>query len=155
MLLALGFPFETTTAVTRLILGGTFERFPGLKIMVAHSGGALPYLAGRLDACVLGHVDGNVRLRHAPSEYLRMMYYDAISYQVPTLELLIALVGADRLMFGTDHPFFPPDVPNAELDTTAWHSPVAHRPMLAALGEETAGAILRGNAASILNLTLP
>lgn len=155
MLLALGFPFETTTAVTRLILGGTFDRFPGLKVMVAHAGGALPYLAGRLDACVLGHLDANVKLRQAPSDYLRMMYYDAISYQVRTLDLLIALVGGDRLMFGTDHPFFPPDVPNAALDATEWHSPAAHRPVLAALGEARAEKILRGNAAAILNVPLP
>jgi predicted TIM-barrel fold metal-dependent hydrolase len=153
MALALGFPFETTTAITRLILGGTFDRFPGLKIMVAHSGGALPYLAGRLDACVAG--DAAVRLKQRPSDYLRMMYFDAISYQAPTLQLLISLVGAERIMFGTDHPFFPPVVANAELDTTEWHSPAAHRPILAALGDETAAAILRGNAMATFGLTLP
>ncbi len=155
MALALGFPFETTTAVTRLILGGTFDRFPGLKLMVAHSGGALPYLAGRLDACVGGHREHPVPLKQRPSDYLRMMYFDAISYQVPTLELLISLVGVERIMFGTDHPFFPPVVPNADLDTTEWHSPVAHRPILAALGAETETAILSGNALSVFGLTLP
>jgi predicted TIM-barrel fold metal-dependent hydrolase len=152
MLLALGFPFETTTAITRLILGGTFDRFPGLKVMVAHSGGALPYLAGRLDACVGDHLDPNIKLKQEPSAYLRMMYFDAISYSVPTLELLISLVGVDRLMFGTDHPFFPPAVPNAELESTEWHSPVAHRPVLAALGEAAGTAILRGNARRIFGL---
>jgi predicted TIM-barrel fold metal-dependent hydrolase len=152
LLLALGFPFETTTAITRLILGGTFDRFPGLKVMVAHSGGALPYLAGRLDACVGDHLDPNIRLKQEASAYLRMMYFDAISYSVPTLELLISLVGVERLMFGTDHPFFPPAVPNAELEATAWHSPVAHRPVLAALGETAATAILRDNARRILGL---
>lgn len=50
--LALGFPFETTAAVARLILGGVLDRFPGLRLLVAHAGGVLPYLAGRLDACV-------------------------------------------------------------------------------------------------------
>ena len=152
MALALGFPFETATAVTRLILGGTFDRFPGLKVMVAHSGGALPYLAGRLDACVVGREDSVVKLRHPPSAYLRMMYFDAISYQVPTLRLLIDLVGADRIMFGTDHPFFPPSVSNAELDAAEWHSPAAHRPILDALGAETAAAILRGNAVATFGL---
>jgi len=153
MALALGFPFETTTAITRLILSGAFDRFPGLKIMVAHAGGVLPYLAGRLDACVAG--DASVCLKQRPSEYLRMMYFDAISYQVPTLQLLISLVGAERIMFGTDHPFFPPAVANAELDATEWHSPAAHRRILAAVGEETASAILRGNAAATFGLTLP
>jgi predicted TIM-barrel fold metal-dependent hydrolase len=151
MALALGFPFETTTAIARLILGGAFDRFPGLKIMVAHAGGVLPYLAGRLDACAAG--DASIRLKQRPSDYLRMMYFDAIAYQAPTLELLIRLVGAERIMFGTDHPFFPPVVANAELDRTEWHSPAAHRPILAALGEETAVAILRGNAMAAFGLT--
>jgi hypothetical protein len=155
MALALGFPFETTTAVTRLILGGTFDRFPGLKLMVAHSGGALPYLAGRLDACVAGHGGPADALKKPPSEYLRTMYFDAISYQVPTLELLISLVGADRIMFGTDHPFFPPAVPNDALDATEWHSPAAHRPVLAALGAATQAAILGGNAARIFGIAAP
>jgi predicted TIM-barrel fold metal-dependent hydrolase len=123
--------------------------------MVAHAGGVLPYLAGRLDACVVGHAASTVTLRHPPSAYLRMMYFDAIAYQVPTLELLISLVGAERIMFGTDHPFFPPMVENAELDTAEWHSPAAHRPILDALGAETAAAILRGNALRIFGIALP
>ncbi len=58
-------------------------------------------------------------------------------------------------MFGTDHPFFPPHVRNAELDSTAWLSPTVHRPILQALGAEVATAILRGNAAAILGLDVP
>ena len=49
--LALGFPFETTTAIARLILGGVLDRHPRLRLLVAHAGAALPALAGRLDAC--------------------------------------------------------------------------------------------------------
>jgi aminocarboxymuconate-semialdehyde decarboxylase len=49
--LGLGFTLETTTAVTRLILSGALDRHPGLTLILAHGGGALPYLAGRLDAC--------------------------------------------------------------------------------------------------------
>ncbi|WP_428485554.1 amidohydrolase family protein [Rhodopila sp.] len=155
MALALGFPFETTTAITRLILGGTLDRFPGLKLMVAHAGGVLPYLAGRLDACVAGDAHSPVRLRHPPSSYLRMMHYDAIGYQMPTLSLLIALVGADRLLFGTDYPFFPPHVGNAELDTATWHSPTVHRAILQELEPQTASAILRSNAMNTFGLAVP
>lgn len=155
MALALGFPFETTAAVTRLILGGALDRFPGLRLMVAHAGGVLPYLAGRLDACVAGDRHSPVRLRQPPSAYLRRLYYDAIGYQVPTLALLVALVGADRVMFGTDHPFFPPHVANADLDAAAWHGPEAHRPILRALGAEAATAILRGNAMHAFGLATP
>ncbi len=155
MALALGFTFETATAITRLILGGALDRFPGLKLLVSHAGGALPYLAGRLDGCVAGNPHPSIRLRHAPSDYLRMMYFDAISYQAPTLSLLISLVGADRILFGTDHPFFPPHVANAELDSTDWHSPTLHRPILQTLGQDIAAGILRGNAINTLGLKLP
>jgi aminocarboxymuconate-semialdehyde decarboxylase len=155
MPLALGFPFETTAAVTRLLLGGGFDRFPGLRLMVAHAGGVLPYLAARLDACVAGDFHSPVRLRHPPSAYLRQMYLDAIGYQVPTLALLISLVGVDRIMFGTDHPFFPPHVGNTELDSIAWHSPTMHRAVLRDLGPEAETAILHGNATTILGITLP
>jgi aminocarboxymuconate-semialdehyde decarboxylase len=155
MPLALGFPFETTAAVVRLILGGVFDRFPGLRLMVAHAGGVLPYLAARLDACVAGDAVSPVQLRHPPSSYLRQMYFDGIGYQAPTLALLTTLVGLDRIMFGTDHPFFPPHVGNSELDTTKWHSPMAHRSALAALGPETEAAILRRNAETIFGIALP
>jgi aminocarboxymuconate-semialdehyde decarboxylase len=154
-LLALGFPFETTAAITRLILGGVLDRFPGLRLMIAHAGGVLPYLAARLDACVAGDAHSPVRLRHEPSAYLRSLYFDAIGYQAPTLSLLISLVGVERIMFGTDHPFFPPHVANAALDTTAWHSPIAHRAVLGALGSATESAILRGNAMATLGIALP
>jgi predicted TIM-barrel fold metal-dependent hydrolase len=151
-ILAFCFPFETTAAIARLILGGVLDRFPGLKLMVAHAGGVLPTLAGRLDASVASDDRSPVRLREAPSAYLRKLHFDAIGYQLPTLKALIDLVGVDRVMFGTDHPFFPPNVPNASLDTTDWHSPTAHRAMIDTLGAEGAEAILRGNAIATLRL---
>ena len=52
LFLALGFPFETTVATSRLILSGAFDRHPKLRLLLAHSGGTLPFLAGRLDSCV-------------------------------------------------------------------------------------------------------
>jgi aminocarboxymuconate-semialdehyde decarboxylase len=155
MPLALGFPFETTAAVARLILGGAFDRFPGLRLMVAHAGGVLPYLASRLDACVAGDAHSPVQLRHQPSSYLRHLYFDAIGYQAPTLALLISLVGIERLMFGTDHPFFPPHVANAALDSTEWHSPSVHRAVLATLGSQAEAAILSDNARAIFGVELP
>lgn len=153
-LLALGFPFETTAAITRLILGGAFDRFPGLRMMVAHAGGVLPYLAARLDACVAGDAHSPVRLRHEPSSYLRGLYFDAIGYQAATLAMLMSLVGVERIMFGTDHPFFPPHVENAELDSTEWHSPAVHRAVLRELGPQAEIAILNGNAKAILCIDL-
>lgn len=151
-LLAFCFPFETTAAIARLILGGVLDRFPDLRIMVAHAGSVLPTLAGRLDASVASDDRSPVKLRAAPSAYLRKLYFDAIAYQLPTLQSLIALVGPERIMFGTDHPFFPPNAANNVLDQTDWHSPTTHRAMIETLGAAAANAILHDNAVEILRL---
>jgi len=108
LFLALGFPFETTVAVSRLILAGTMDRFPNLKLLLAHSGGCLPFLAGRLNSCVEGEPQLAASLKKKPSDYLRMMFYDAVIYQTPAMKLVHELVSEDSMMFGTDHPFFPP-----------------------------------------------
>ncbi len=110
--LALGFPFETTAAVCRLVLSGTIDRFPQLRVLLAHSGGTLPFLAGRLDSCVKHDHAVASKLQHAPSYYLRQLYYDALSYHSPAIRCAVSFAGIDRVMFGTDHPFFPPPESN-------------------------------------------
>jgi len=99
---ALGFPFETSIAVARMIFSGVLQRFPKLKMVLAHAGGTLPYLAGRLDGCAKSYCPG---LQESPSEQLRRLYYDATAFHGPTLKGLIAFAGISRIMFGTDHPF--------------------------------------------------
>lgn len=107
--LALGFPLETTIAVTRMLLAGVFDRFPRLRILLAHSGGALPFLAGRIESCVCherrfrgngGDVQGPVR---SVWDVLRTnIYLDAVVYGRPGLEAAASASGStDRLMFGT------------------------------------------------------
>ena len=91
-----------------MILAGVFDRIPTLKMLLAHSGGVLPYLAGRLDSCVEHDAHLANFLKKSPSEYLKLMYYDAVTYQPASLNCVASLVGSDRLMFGTDNPFFPP-----------------------------------------------
>ncbi|KXS09457.1 amidohydrolase 2 [Gonapodya prolifera JEL478] len=112
MSLALGFPFETTISITRIILAGVLDRYPKLKLILAHSGGVAPYLVGRLDSCVKHDRHISQRLKKPPSEvspiYLKSLYYDAVSYNPAPLRSLCDLVGSDRVMFGTDNPFFPP-----------------------------------------------
>jgi predicted TIM-barrel fold metal-dependent hydrolase len=99
---ALGFPFETTITVARLILSGVPDRFPRLRLLIAHGGGTLPYLAGRLDNGARAYVPGLARL---PSASLRRLAYDVTVYHAPAVTCALATVGPDRLMFGTDHPF--------------------------------------------------
>jgi predicted TIM-barrel fold metal-dependent hydrolase len=125
LFLALGFPFETTVCVSRMIVSGALDKMPKLKLLVAHAGAALPSLIGRLDSCVAHDLAIANRLEHAPSEYLKRMYFDAISYSPAAMNHLIDLVGEDRIMFGTDNPFFPPpgvapkDIFNVEWPSTS------------------------------------
>jgi aminocarboxymuconate-semialdehyde decarboxylase len=152
----LGFPFETTLSISRLIVTGTFDRFPKLKILVAHAGAALPSLIGRLDSCVHHDVSIATRLQHAPSHYFRQLYFDAISYNPIALQALVDMVGADRIMFGTDNPFFPP--PGQPLDaagvsSTPWPSTVKVYDGIQALtSKRTQQKILIQNARNLFDL---
>jgi aminocarboxymuconate-semialdehyde decarboxylase len=105
MPLALGFTFETATAVTRLILGGVMDRFPFLKIILAHSGGTLPFLAGRLAVCTKADPLSSKNMKMPFGDYLRKFYYDAITYSSVSLKVIVEIAGCERLFFGTDHPF--------------------------------------------------
>jgi aminocarboxymuconate-semialdehyde decarboxylase len=114
----LGFPVETTVAMARLVFGGVLEEFPRLKIVAAHGGGTIPYLAGRLDAAWRSDQEIHVCLPKAPSEYLKLLYMDALVYYEPALLSLRSFVGDDHLMFGSDHPFSVSD-PQVNLDNIA------------------------------------
>jgi aminocarboxymuconate-semialdehyde decarboxylase len=105
--LTLGFPFDTTLAAARMVLGGVMERFPNLKVCLAHLGGALPFLQERLDIGwhqrqVFG---GEAGLPRPPSEYFRRFYLDCLSYSDPALLCALALYGADHIVVGSDAPF--------------------------------------------------
>lgn len=126
--LALGFPFETTIAATRLILSGVFDRFPNLHFLLAHSGGALPILSSRLASCINHDPIVASRLKHDARFYLGKFYFDAVAYGPEELGLVSDAIarttryeqdslfkeqlnrsaGSNRMLFGTDHPFFPP-----------------------------------------------
>jgi aminocarboxymuconate-semialdehyde decarboxylase len=101
-----GYPFETTLAAGSLILGGTLDRFPALTVVLVHGGGFLPYHVGRFDR---GHATRpEVRADGAalPSRYLRRFYYDTLVQFPPALAYLVHLVGDDRVLLGSDHPFW-------------------------------------------------
>jgi aminocarboxymuconate-semialdehyde decarboxylase len=101
----LAFPFETTAAVSRMIFGGVYERFPDLKVVASHGGGALPFLAGRLDAAWQSDPIAQERLPVAPSERLGKLFLDALSYHARAMRATADLVGESQMGFGTDHPF--------------------------------------------------
>jgi aminocarboxymuconate-semialdehyde decarboxylase len=154
LFLALGFPFETTVAVSRLILSGVFDRVPGLKFLLAHAGGTLPFLAGRLDSCVQHDHEMADKLDRNPTDYLRdHFYYDAVIYHTPALKATIDFAGADKLMFGTDNPFFPP-TEGARSDAE-WPSTAKNFDAIDGLKDaKLADDIVSGNASRILGIPL-
>jgi aminocarboxymuconate-semialdehyde decarboxylase len=103
----IGNPLETTLALSHLIYEGTLDRFPGLKICGAHGGGYLPFYAPRSDAICVTFPDrcDKVQLKKKPTEYLKQFYYDSLVFTPDALKTLIAEVGVDRIMMGTDYPF--------------------------------------------------
>ena len=100
----LGNPFETAIAAAHLIFGGVLDRFPKLTVCLPHAGGAFPYLVGRLNRGWEKRPELAAQ-KTSPLEYLRRFYYDTISYHAPALAYLKTLVGADRVMMGSDYCF--------------------------------------------------
>ncbi|KAJ0301672.1 hypothetical protein COL5a_005690 [Colletotrichum fioriniae] len=156
--LALGFPMETTIAVARMYLAGVFDDVPELRMLLAHSGGTLPFLAGRIESCIMhdGQLvrEGKVGKgrRTIWSVLKEQIYLDAVIYSEVGLKAAIDASGADRLMFGTDHPFFPPLTSDEQGE---WESVSMNADAVAvAVGEgsEQAKAIMGGNAVEILRL---
>jgi aminocarboxymuconate-semialdehyde decarboxylase len=104
--LALGFPLETTIAVTRMLLSGVWDRFTKLSVLLAHSGGTLPFLAGRIESCILhdGHLKkhGKTEKRRDVWDILKTnIYLDAVIYSEVGLKAALDASGSDRLLFGT------------------------------------------------------
>ncbi|KAL9618048.1 MAG: hypothetical protein Q9160_007177 [Pyrenula sp. 1 TL-2023] len=157
--LALGFPLETTIAVTRMFLAGVFDKFPRLRMLLAHSGGTLPFLAGRIQSCVEherefvangGHKQGPKR--DIWEVLSSNVYLDAVIYNEVGLKAAVdASKSSERVLFGTDHPFFPPLDSKAE----AWPSVTSNYSGIEkGFGQdsEAAKSILGGNAVRILGL---
>src|SRR5262249_38258034 len=100
----LGNPFDTAVAAANLIFSGHLDRFPRLQICLPHAGGALPYLIGRLNHGWKVREECRA-LKKPPASYLRRFTYDTISHAPEALGYLIDLVGADRVMLGSDYCF--------------------------------------------------
>ena len=107
-----GWPFETTLAVTRLIFEGVLERHPGLKIILSHGGGNLVFLRGRLDSAY--NAEGweanpyyRKNISRPPSAYLDRLYYDTCALSAESNRFVIETMGEDRVMFGTDQLVWP------------------------------------------------
>lgn len=106
LICAAGFLFDTTTAILRMIFAGTFDRHPGLKMILAHGGSLLPLLMGRVDReYARNALPGVLPEGRQPSDYLPRLYTDTVAGSPRALELAVELLGADRVCFGSDYPF--------------------------------------------------
>jgi aminocarboxymuconate-semialdehyde decarboxylase len=99
-----GFVFDTTLAAAGLVFGGVVERFPGIRWVLAHLGGAVPYLAERFDRGYYAYDDCRSAIPKPPSEYLKQFYYDTVNFDVKALELAIEFAGIDHVLAGSDYP---------------------------------------------------
>ena len=101
--LTLGRVMEVSVAASRLIFSGIMERYPDLKIVMSHTGGALPYQAGRMDKN-----GARVGLPYPPSTYMKRMFTDTVSPHTLGMEFAIKYYGIDNVMYGTDYPCWQP-----------------------------------------------
>lgn len=134
----LGNPFETTLAGASLIFSGVLERHPNLTVCLAHGGGFLPYQIGRLVHGANARPAIADRLTEGVLESFGRLYFDTILHDSSNLAHLVARVGADRVMLGTDYPFDMAD--EAAVARIQW----------LAVSQEDRDLILHGNARRLL-----
>lgn len=99
-----GFPFDTTLTAAKLVFSGVVEKFPRIKWILGHLGGAIPYLAERLDRGYQAFKECRENIDRPPSAYLKEFYYDTVNFDANALKLAVEFAGADRLVSGSDYP---------------------------------------------------
>lgn len=99
-----GFLCDTTLAAAKIVFSGVAERFPRIQWALCHLGGAIPYLAERLDRGFEAFTECRANIPRPPSSYLRNFYYDTVNFNPKAIQLAIAFAGIDHIMAGSDYP---------------------------------------------------
>jgi aminocarboxymuconate-semialdehyde decarboxylase len=99
-----GFLMDTTLAASKLVFSGVVERHPRIRWVLTHMGGAIPYLAERLDRGYRAFADCRQNIGRPPSEYLRTFYYDSVNFNASAMRLALDFAGEDRILAGSDYP---------------------------------------------------
>jgi aminocarboxymuconate-semialdehyde decarboxylase len=136
-----GFLMDTTLAAARLVFAGVVERYPRIRWVLTHMGGATPYLAERYDRGYRAFAECRRNISKAPTEYLKTFYYDTVNFNPDAVKFAISFAGVDRILAGSDYPHQIGSIP-LMLDT------------INALGLDDGAKrrILGGNAAKLLGL---
>jgi len=100
-----GNPLETATTAAHMVMAGVMERHPGLRVLLAHGGGALLAVRGRLHHAHRFQPQARSRLRESPNDSIRRFYFDTLTHDPALLRALIDFVGRDRVLLGSDYPF--------------------------------------------------
>jgi aminocarboxymuconate-semialdehyde decarboxylase len=99
-----GFLMDTTLAAAHLVFAGIPRRYPRITWVLCHMGGAIPYLAERLDRGYEAFGECRAHIDQPPSSYLKQFYYDTVNFDPSCIELAIAFAGVDHIMAGSDYP---------------------------------------------------
>ena len=108
---SIGFTFDTTLALARMIFDGFFDLYPRLKIIGGHGGGTLPYLISRMDQCFDNIPACREKIVKRPSEYLSRLYVDAVLFSHEALAFTRHVMGDSNVLYGSDYPHTIGDMP--------------------------------------------
>jgi aminocarboxymuconate-semialdehyde decarboxylase len=109
----MGFLFETTVAASRLVYSGLFERLPNLKLVLAHLGGTIPFIAERMVRGYEVYDECRAHLTKSPLETLKSLYMDTFPGTPEAVETAVRFAGADRVLMGSDFPHQIGDLPGS------------------------------------------
>ena len=135
----IGNPVERTLDLAALVFGGVMDKYPDLKICLAHGGGYTCFAVGRMDWGWKWRPEARVNISQPPSSYLNRFYYDCITHSEASLRFLIDSVGVDRVVFGSDYPGFAAGVEGENYQPREWLVG------LETIADEEKDAILGGN----------
>ncbi|MDR3701457.1 MAG: amidohydrolase family protein [Candidatus Sulfopaludibacter sp.] len=136
-----GFLCDTTLAAAKIVFSGIPERFPRIRWALCHMGGAIPYLAERLDRGFHAFSECRANISHPPTHYLKQFYYDTVNFNPRAIQLAIDFAGVDHIMAGSDYPHMIGSIPQMIQS-------IANLP----ISDDDKAAIYGGNAARLMGL---
>jgi aminocarboxymuconate-semialdehyde decarboxylase len=134
-----GFLMDTTLAAASLVFSGVAERFPRISWVLGHLGGAIPYLAERLDRGYEAFSECRKNIKKPPTEYLKQFYYDTVNFDPQALDLAASFAGPEHILAGSDYPHQIGSIPKMLWSLKAMR-----------VQEDARQKILGGNAARLL-----